>query len=332
MARTVLFLGAGASAEAGAPLVSQFVDAIERAHAEGVVERQAYESFLQLRRRAEGNGHRSDDIEDLLRLAEHFGEEALQGLSVVMAETLEARVPFDVQDGMPTSRDPAYRRLAQTLGATPSPSTDLAIVTVNYDVCADVAISDAGLTSYYGLNADRGPAPTEVTLAKLHGSLNWHGCVGTRCGYINAEPHIRESARAQHLTGSGGTMHLWFRRAYTRIVHTCGRPELQPLIVPPVEDKRHYYGDMRVVWDHAEKEIAGAEQLLVAGYSFRPIDRAVNDLLLAAGAGRHIRLLVANPCEETRALIIKRFRDGRTASLTVDEHDTFRSALDALRL
>jgi hypothetical protein len=65
-----------------------------------------------------------------------------------------------------------------------------------------------------------------------------------------------------------------------------------PLIVPPVQDKSKYQGDMRAIWDNAELLLHQASLVAVVGYSCNPIDGAVNALLGSAHAGQ--RVLIAN--------------------------------------
>lgn len=249
-----------------------------------------------------------------------------------MADTLEAAIEFVLRAGMPCPVDRTYTALANVLGAVTSPAIDVAIITVNYDICADIAIYSAGRRPYYCLDPSVGAGPDEIALAKLHGSLNWHGCTGVGCGYVNAEPHIDEAApvRLEH-EPEGSRVHMTFRSWYTPTTHKCGHDEQQPLIVPPVENKSHYYGDMRVVWNRAESELRGAEQLLIAGYSFRSIDLAVNNLLLASLAARPIRVMIADPLQEVRERIAGQLA-AANPRVRIEEQLSAELALESLSL
>jgi hypothetical protein len=291
------------------------------------VGRREYAVFSAIRREAAAD---PGDVESLLVAASCAGDDAVGALAAVMADTLESSLLFIMDRGMPSSLADEYKVLATGLARASRLSNDISIVTVNYDVCADVAIHDAGRHPYYCLNTQRGPRPGEITLAKLHGSLNWHGCSGYRCGYINAEPHVDDFARA-HLqaVADGTTLNLRFRATYVPRSHSCGRAEQQPLIVPPVPNKEAYYGDMRVICDRAEHEVREADHILIVGYSFRSIDGAVNRLLTDAVRGRAVRMMVANPCEEARTRTIHALREVNPA-INAEEGESFLAALDCL--
>lgn len=55
-----------------------------------------------------------------------------------MADTLEAAIEFVLRAGMPCPVDRTYTALANVLGTVTSPAIDVAIITVNYDICAAV--------------------------------------------------------------------------------------------------------------------------------------------------------------------------------------------------
>jgi NAD-dependent SIR2 family protein deacetylase len=313
MPSTVLFLGAGASKEAGAPMVGDLPKEIERAGTNGEIPVDVYQRFRRLC--DEAGRDFCQDIEKLLQWADGHAEDPegkLQIVSEAITETLALR-PLNIRSGMPHVTDLPYKRLVEKLRVH---GREIAMVTLNYDVFADVAIYNAGWKPYYCLNRARGAAGDEVPIAKLHGSLNWHGCL--RCGRVNASPHIDEFTRI-HLAGRNGQHVLRFKDwgEWSRDARcSCGRREQQPLIVPPVENKSRFTDNLAVIWGHAEELLGKAETILVAGYSFRSIDRAVNNLL-------------ANPdgCTRNR---IKSELCKASEELSFEEFDDFFSALGRL--
>ncbi len=308
MEKIVFFLGAGASVDAGAPLVSNFVETIMRAIAAGRVDPEDAQAFED-RLRAVG-GSVTSNIEELLRAADH---NTLWHASRAIGATLAWRIGFEYSSRRIASREASYKELARLLrDVAERDPAGAAVVTVNYDLCADVAILDSGggRIPFYCLarrearsSASGGGAP-EIALAKLHGSLNWHGCVGTGCGRVCADPHISEFVEKHGAAWPEGCDHHLEFPVPSDPCTSCGRmlqgpcpscqqPLENPLIVPPVQDKAMYQGDMRVIWDNAEDLVREASLVVVVGYSCNPIDGAVNALLRFVHAGQ--RVLIANP-------------------------------------
>ncbi len=304
MNRVVFFLGAGASRCAGGPLISDFVPAIERAIQRRRVPQPAAEAFEGLQRAARSSGIASDNIEELLKqalsLPASSRRETLRLVSQAIGATLEWQISFSYANGRLASSDQAYWQLATLVHELAEKDAEnVGIVTVNYDVCADVAIMDAGRRAYYCLNPD--PARRlngEIRLAKLHGSLNWHGCVAGRCASIWADPHIADFVSKHAAAWTADPHHhLCFDKDERPCEH-CGHPLLFPLIVPPVADKRVYGQQMKVLWDSARRMLAAADLIALVGYSCGDIDQPVNDLLREAAAGK--RVLIANPSGDAR--------------------------------
>jgi hypothetical protein len=99
--------------------------------------------------------------------------------------------------------------------------------------------------------------------------------------------------------------------------------------VPPVENKSRFTDNLAVIWGHAEELLGKAETILVAGYSFRSIDRAVNNLLVKSVERRRVRVILANPdgCTRNR---IKSELCKASEELSFEEFDDFFSALGRL--
>jgi NAD-dependent SIR2 family protein deacetylase len=304
MTRVVFFLGAGASRCAGGPLIADFVRAVELAIEQGAVPQLAAEAFRRLRREARETEAVSDNIEELLKRAvgapEPDRRETLRLLSQAIGAALESRISFSYASGRLASSDNGYWHLAMLLrDLADRDAASVGVVTVNYDVCADVAIMDAGRRCYYCLNPDQGRGLNgEIAIAKIHGSLNWHGCVGGGCGRIWADPHIADFVSAHRgVWPDDPHHHLRFAKD-DRSCDRCGHVLLFPLIVPPVPDKTAYGQQMKVLWDNARRMLREADLLVLAGYSCADIDRPVNDLIRDAGEEK--RVLIANQSCEAR--------------------------------
>jgi hypothetical protein len=302
--RVVFFLGAGASRGAGGPLIADFVPAIERAIQQRRVPSAAAEAFVKLQKQAARSGIAAENIEELLKQALSVPEpdrrEMLRLVSQAIGATLEWRIRFSYLGGQLTSSDQAYRRLATLLRALADNDAEGAgLVTVNYDVCADVAIMDAGRRCCYSLNPDAArDLNGEIRIAKLHGSLNWHGCVAGDCSRIWADPHISDFVFEHRNAWRDDPHHHVCFEKDERACERCGNKLLFPLLVPPLRDKRIYGQQMKVLWDNARRMLHAADVIALVGYSCAAIDESVNALLRETGDGKQV--LIANPSSEAR--------------------------------
>jgi hypothetical protein len=188
-------------------LIADSLPAIDSAIEQGSVPHAAAEALRRLRREAVESGIASDNVEELLKHTaaepEPGRRETLRLVSQAIGATLESRISFSYASGRMASSDHGYSQLATLLrDLSTVDANSVGIVTVNYDVCADVAIMEAGRRCYYCLNPDAGRVvDREIRIAKLHGSLNWYGCVTGGCARIWADPTSRSSFRRTITSG-----------------------------------------------------------------------------------------------------------------------------------
>jgi hypothetical protein len=140
----------------------------------------------------------------------------------------------------------------------------------------------------------KGPDPRGVPLLKLHGSLNW-----TLCGCqkeIAVLPFDRFIKKPPFKTDQKfvylrATEHLAEAR------HCDQVPNGVPAIVPPSWNKTQYQNTFGRVWEYAASELAGAENIVVIGYSLPETDSFFRDLfrLGVAGPTRLKRFIVVTP-------------------------------------
>lgn len=94
----------------------------------------------------------------------------------------------------------------------------------------------------------------DIPVAKIHGSLSW-------------------DSEARHADCSPGLNGKAF-------------------IIPPAEDKSSLYGQVQEVWKLAEEILSQADEIVLFGFSFNPLDRAVIELL---EDGAPSKVLLINP-------------------------------------
>jgi hypothetical protein len=203
MSRTVFILGAGASADAGAPLMGDFFDRAERLIPRAGKYQEAFETVF--RGRAELQRVHSKARLDLDNLETVFAaiemaslQEQLAGLSqrdllrlpsairLMIARTLELTVRWPAQAAIESpGAYGVFAQLIQRFRKEKGPDS-VSVITFNYDVAADYALEKAlegeRVELDYGLGPreDRQKDVQYLDLLKLHGSLNWNECSSGR--------------------------------------------------------------------------------------------------------------------------------------------------------
>ncbi|MCC7169269.1 MAG: hypothetical protein IT459_02375 [Planctomycetes bacterium] len=312
-ARRVFVLGAGASRDAGYPLVADMLSR-ERVGA-------LYDALPELNPFVHlGNGEarrslmaacdkfRSIDpnIETL------FAQFTAQGLRTE-SEALKrymAKLFFLAREHAATQEGCGY---AMTFAARLAPyPSHASIITFNYDLLYDWGLSAVGMMLRtpmlsYGLGgratqsheADQlfmtatncivPPYSGSIPLLKLHGSLNWMSCEA--CGQITIYPS--ECIEWDDIRIDG----------YELACAGCRSARLSPLLLPPSEDKE--MKPLAFVWQHAEQLLDAADLVVFIGYSLPEYDVHALDLFRRTCSGFHARrkqLILVDPGPAAQAL------------------------------
>lgn len=333
MSRFVFILGAGASAEAGAPLMFDFLDKAERLLATGAVGAEYEESFSlvfngidALQQTYAKSIVDSDNLEAVFAAFEmaalfkgrlgKLSPNEVVGLKTairrVIVRTLELSVRFPQGRGgvLPPGAYGAFADLLQEL-AGPDPSR-AAVMTFNYDIALDYALHFNKMPIDYcfepeEMPADRGRHP----LMKLHGSLNWLGCekCGTRAWNMSEALRVPSVQQARSPDGSM----LMLIGSNLQRARRCCKPEAidgrpigtaeEPVIVPPTWSKGEHHARIANVWRRAARHLSEAEHIIVIGYSLPDSDHFFRYLfaLGTLGPARLKTLLVVDP-DKTGAL------------------------------
>lgn len=285
MSDAVIMLGAGASADAGAPLMADFLDRADDLLSRGEVgqHRDQFVVVRQARRALEGaNARGSVDTKNLesvfaaFEMIELFGgtkgiglpsEGLVSSLKTVIVETLSRLIQSPSRKGKP-SAPKAYFELMTMLQRLEFERVkkNITFITFNYDLCLDYMFYLLGWPVDYRLGASHGG----VGLLKLHGSLNWAVCPGCKDLYwLDVGRHFGDVRRA---TASGVGLFSSFPDAVLEQSH-CGRwHPSEPYIVPPTWNKGGYSEPLQSVWIAAVEELSTAANILVAGYSLPESD------------------------------------------------------------
>jgi len=323
--KTVLILGAGASADAGVPLMDGFLDRARELLEGGELNdckgriidvlTAAHDDLLPLH--AKANLQVEGNVEDLISaidmgvLIQKYGERDSKSLNdlrdsaiIFLCRTIEQSMGFPIREGYahPTqSYDALAEIVAKATKPIGSPSGighEVSIVTFNYDIGLELALRYHNVLPDYGLKTKvvtQGQFSRQIKVLKLHGSINWGRC--SVCGAI--VPTVL--APQGHIVSFPGTTqkNYYFPvlQYLSKVKHTDGALEPLPFIVPPTWNKTIASPELRSIWQQAAAELGSAENIVVVGFSLPDTDRFFR-YLFALGVMSKTRLrkfLVLDP-------------------------------------
>ncbi len=358
MSQTVFILGAGASADSGAPLMDNFIDKAEDLFLDSTsnIDYQAFDNIFNLIGDLQNVYAKSflnlDNIEVLFGAVEMASVIGLLGskmtnqisqlrkdLITFIVQTIEKSIKFPVSKGglyvAETNTyvgDREFVNDTETYGKfvnlIKSRYRDSAIITFNYDVALDFAYLNG---FYMEPNYSLGSEPSNgIPLLKLHGSINWRLCSN---GHIVPIRFIdfMESNKPK----SSDPVNLEFSKASIgSVCPQCKSHLTSPIIVPPTWNKTEYHGALSNVWHRAAKELSDAQNIIVIGYSLPESDSFFRYLyaLSTAGRSRIKHFLVFNPdkSDETQARYERLLGPGITKKRYKYEGCGFATAIDEL--
>src|SRR5258706_274709 len=178
MANTVFILGAGASYQAGAPLMNDFLDVAYNLWRTGDVKDfdQQFASVFRGRSALQQVHSKSQlniqNIESVFAAFEmgktlqkfgDFNNEEIENLvaamkSIIVA-TIESKLEFPVSSDQASIYSPypydSFVEMLQNLKTKSEPNQDVAVITFNYDLALDYAFYKEQIGIYYGLEGNR---------------------------------------------------------------------------------------------------------------------------------------------------------------------------------
>jgi NAD-dependent SIR2 family protein deacetylase len=322
MAKTVFILGAGASADAGVPVMNKFLEESQNLY-ENPKFRESLKDFglvynfissLQtIHSKAEMD---LDNIESVFAAIE-FGKllelevGKLVGWDVIetamkhlIIETIERKSKFVQSDNEIKAQGSHHNFGINIIGELETRSKDqpIAIITFNYDVLIDSVIEEMGYHCSYQINKGDSYSPS-IPIIKLHGSLNWGIC--GKCGRVNFWPiktYCYENIPKIPYT-------LKTREAFIKCGSSISKLECLlchtnckewPLIVPPTWNKTQYFEIIQNVWRAAGQHLSEAENIFVVGYSLPESDYFFRYLYALGTLGKTMlkRIWVFDPDSE----------------------------------
>lgn len=292
--KTVIFLGAGASAADGAPIQSGLL----KGFFQSCCGTGPYGATREMERELATYFHimwgidvDNDDLASarfptfeealgLLELAEDRGEffRGFGGLNQQTTRGMELRshlvslIAIYLEEKLRTCGN-YHQAMVQQLRTTGRLET-ISFIGLNYDILIDNALLFRGATGVdYAVrfaNKNQPNRPRAVPLLKVHGSLNW--LFYPTC---NALDHYDGEKVAAMLTN----------HPHRGVCGRCQEPRV-PVLIPPTFFKVMSNFYLQQIWKRAEEELRQAGRIVFCGYSFPDADIHIKYLLKRAELNR----------------------------------------------
>jgi hypothetical protein len=302
MSKVVFVLGAGASADTGAPLMANFLDVARQSFANKPHDQYApdlervFSAISELQKvhsKSELNLVNLESVFSAFEMAELLdiapgSPELTSSMRRLIEWTLNESIHFDSnQSGLLPHG--TYKRLADLV----KQMRDCCVITFNYDIALDFAMFASGLNPSYSLDN----SVASVSLLKLHGSVNWSFC--SDCQKI-AVKDVSERVGGRIFSAAASRASKKWGMLGSNFKCGCGKVLTDALIVPPTWDKAVHRNAVASVWKQAARELAEATDIFVCGYSMPETDSFFR-YLYALGTVSHVmlkRFWVFDPAEE----------------------------------
>ncbi len=311
-------LGAGASKDAGAPLMADFLDVADDLTKQNLA-KEAQEDFnLVFKARAElQQAHSKAQLDirnlesvfaafEMAKLLELLGSltpEEISRLSEAMktliVTTLELSIYLPVSDQR-VRPSPPYESFSKLIKGLVDARRTVSIITLNYDLCLDFALHSLGVPVSYCLGGESDERGTRYF--KLHGSMNWAQC--SSCNKVVAwklPDYFRKFGCGPWLDVTSARLNVASKME--RFTH-CGDSSVEGVfIVPPTWNKAQYHEQLGTVWRAAANELKDAKEVYIIGFSLPPTDFFFRQFYALASIGPTLlrRFWVFNPDESVES-------------------------------
>ena len=152
-------------------------------------------------------------------------------------------------------------------------TSPISVISFNYDLCLDYALTTAGISINYGINPNEKIKKKSINYYKVHGSLNW-----TK----DPKTNIISSNTLLPLKMKTYWDRIGLNKPAERPIDTMELiygPEKwghgivpEPIIIPPTWNKGWHQDQLKSIWRAASHALATAENIFVIGYSLPTSD------------------------------------------------------------
>jgi NAD-dependent SIR2 family protein deacetylase len=291
MSNTVFILGAGASKEACAPLMNEFLDVSENllkagdlgaaqisfknvfdaignlqlVHSKAQLDIQNIESIFAAFEMAKTldsfPGQSPDNIDNLIK-----------SLKIVIVETLQRTIRLEKSKGSvkPPETYARFTDMLVHLKGSAIPNHSVSVITFNYDMALDYALHFHRIN--YDYSIEESNKDDAIPILKLHGSLNWAHC--SQCDKVipvNLKDYFNKGNISFDIPQIKDAI-LDIGTKLDKFEHCGLNLDKEPVLVPPTWHKEDYYRTISNVWRRAASELSEAENIFVIGYSLPKSD------------------------------------------------------------
>lgn len=333
MSNVVFILGAGASKQAGAPLMGNFLDVAKdllQSQRIEVDKRIQFENVFKaigglqsVHSKAQLDLNNIESIFTAFELGKVIQNvpgiksidipKVIASLKELIVQTLEVTMQFPIKRDGYVRAPSQYENFAELINELRSkvvPKQTVSVLTFNYDVGVDLALFQAGLGPNYNLGSAKNDHNT-VDLLKLHGSLNW--AVEEASEEIHPL-HFQEyfTKYEQRVRGGGSNSKIPIASQLKEFFASRASQKIPvkdlPVIVPPSWNKADYHATLSNVWAKAALHLAEADSIFIIGYSLPETDSFFRHLFALGSVGESAlrRMVVFNP--DLTGSVDQRFR------------------------
>ncbi|MCK4798729.1 MAG: hypothetical protein KAT05_15235 [Spirochaetes bacterium] len=284
--RKVYVFGAGASAGAGLPLMSDFLKKAEE------LKDKQQDKFDDLLKYFSEPKFKSFNIEEFLGYLDMKinlnNLDSDKFIKIRLLEFIEKVIILSYYYG--DENDILnYSNLLNKF--TEQLTKDDTIISFNYDVLIDDSLTKNGFLPEYGIDLEHKPAGQNnmrIRLFKLHGSLNWSICSKCKKPKWNNFDYLLKRSKSSTTDGSDKFSDKLYESIELDILKKCGSNEKHKLIIeedtfiiPPTWNK-HDHPDFKGMWLKASEALKDADKIIFIGYSFPKTDIYFKFLLLTS--------------------------------------------------
>lgn len=292
MYKTVFILGAGASADAGLPVMANFLDRARDFYSSNSLqenEKKSFEEVFKAIHELKGASFYSNldlnnieavysafDMGKLLGQLGSISPERIQSLNSsiqnLIGITIDLSTTLIHHSGQNTTIKGPYHAYVQFIQSLWKNNTDNlpSIITFNYDVALEYALYFESEPFDYCLEKETPHGA--IHLLKLHGSVNWG---------LDDENDKIQSWDMGGILGKKRSLEVFRTPKQSSLIvskylHDQNRSPIAnlpgPVLVPPTWSKGEHHAKIARVWQKAAKALSEAEAIYVIGYSLPETD------------------------------------------------------------
>lgn len=330
MSQNVFILGAGASKEAGAPVMDDFLDKARELYSNGEVEEFKEDFKIVFKAISELQPIHSKSELDIYNIESVFAafemgklinklpgisnreiNKLIKSMRKIIYATLNKTTYLEVTKRfeLPQPND-SYNALIKLIkDLKRQNSIDSSIITFNYDLALDYSIYKHGLLVNYCLGENE--RQSNINLMKLHGSLNWFTYLKKRIIIPLYFDIVLKDVGVTKIFPHNVGDYYYFDPlkilSGVNFVYQGEKVKSETFIVPPTWNKTEYHAGLSKVWSQAAVELSEAKNIFICGYSLPETDYFFRYLFALGTVGKTIleRLWVFDPNEEVKSRFIK---------------------------